>query len=122
MTKISRKAPKKTTIEKSRALHNSVKTDNQFKKLVSKKLKHIRKVENKLKEIGVSFQCVIVNNPRGQKGETTRDTILIDSSDDDIQFKTPPTAKKLRKVKTTAKKVSDGKRRKSARLSVMSLA
>jgi RNA recognition motif-containing protein len=91
---------KVTSVERHKSEVNSVKTTDQERKLNKKRLQKIHAVEKKLKELGIEFKCVIVDNKGGD--EETQDRIEIDS-EDDIEFKTPPHTVKVKKQKKSPK-------------------
>jgi len=114
------------SVARHKSLHNAFKTEEKTRLLTKKRLRIIRKVERKLKDVGIDFECVVVNNPQSNADEgASQGRIVVDSSDEDIVIKTPPTAVKVKKQKTKMKstpvsilKTTPGKTPESTRKSV----
>jgi hypothetical protein len=83
-----------TTIHKS--LHNKNKTFEKEIKLMKRRLKKVREMEKSLSENGIEFKCQIVNLPNATK---LKELMIVYSSDEDIDFKTPPNAVRVTKRK-----------------------
>lgn len=86
---------------------NGLRSFKNEQRSVTKKLLKIKEVEEKLAQYGIKFKCVIVNVPNFDERQ---DELVVDS-EDDIQFKTPPTAKKVKKEKNTTEVKSVRSRR-----------
>jgi len=86
------------TVSRHKAMVNGLHTCENERKLVKKRLQAIRRTEKRLKQLGIAFRCILVNKPLQME---PKNMLVIDSSDDEIKFKTPPNAKKTRAKKTT---------------------
>jgi nucleolar protein 15 len=92
-----------TTVQRHKTKCNASRNYERERILIKKKLQNIRKAETKLKELGIDFKCTIVNDPKANSDEQdSQDQVVIDSSDEDIVFQTPPTARKVKKTKKVA--------------------
>jgi len=89
-----------TIIHKS--LHNKNKTFEREIKLMKKRLKKVRQMEKSLSENGIDFKCEIVNLPKSTK---QTEVMIVHSSDEDMEFKTPPNA--VRVARSQRKKKVD---------------
>jgi nucleolar protein 15 len=82
------------TVTRHKALVNRDLTFENERKLITKRLQKIRRVERKLEQLGIGFKCVLVNDPLKDKSMAD---IVVDSGDDEVTFKTPPTTRKVSK-------------------------
>lgn len=76
----------KTTIEAHKEACNKEKTPQSVAKLASQRKRQVHKALDKLKELGIDFSCVIINEPELTKKKKTQTMIPnVESIDDDTQ-------------------------------------
>lgn len=86
-----------STIHKN--LHNKDKTFDRELKLMKKRIKSVKQMENKLSEMGIEFKCEIVNKPtRPLTDSSVKEKLTIDSSDKN-SFKAPSNSVHVAKKK-----------------------
>lgn len=87
-----------STVIRHKSICNKSRSFENERALIKKRLNKIHGVEKKLAALGIDFKCVIVNDPK-EGNNKTLEKIVVDSSDEDIAFKTPPFAVKVKKQK-----------------------
>lgn len=116
----------KTTVQIHKEAMNKEKSPSSVVKLAMRKKKQVHKTIQKLKDLGIEFSCVIINEPELKKKKTQTKKPDIESFDCDTQNTTiqedekeqqaqvqalPKSKLKVGTIKPTSKSGTTGRRR-----------
>ncbi|RWS11598.1 MKI67 FHA domain-interacting nucleolar phosphoprotein-like protein [Dinothrombium tinctorium] len=86
-----------SVVRHKRKANASTKPENEYRSRI-KKLKSIYKARELMRSFGIDYECTVINNDF--KGDTSpKNVLIIDSSDEEFDFKTPPHTRKIAKLK-----------------------